>query len=263
VKRTFLTLALGLGACTEKPAPPLSALSPKPLPAAPRAADGGEDRDAAYRVELVPAWGEPLPPAAVTVELVGTRAQVGGEVFDSSAPGGLAALGAKLARKPALLAPDRDTYLAQVAALMTAFEADRRETWLANADRTWAYRLTLKDETEFQAWLDEPKPGKIRIIQREDGLEVQTNVGKLPGIDPNGPTVPLRGGQLDVGALRRGLGRLKSRFDDAADVCWVPSFGTELARVAEAMSGNYRGAGQRLFDQLCLVYPRPRPRDGG
>ncbi|MGA9525748.1 MAG: hypothetical protein WBV82_30095 [Myxococcaceae bacterium] len=32
-----------------------------------------------------------------------------------------------------------------------------------------------------------------------DGYDLQTAVGKLTGPDPNGPTVPLRGGKWDVG----------------------------------------------------------------
>ena len=122
-----------------------------------------------------------------------------------------------------------------------------------------AYPVVLRDEEGFRAWLDEAKPGKVRIIQRADGFELQTNVGKLPGADPNGPTVPLRGGQQDLATLRRGLARLKERFTVTEDVCYVPSFGSELRAITAAFSADYRAPGKPLFRQLCLVYPRPAP----
>jgi hypothetical protein len=35
----------------------------------------------------------------------------------------------------------------------------------------------------------------------------------------------------------------------------VPSFGTELAKIATALSGFYRAPGERIFSEICLVYP--------
>jgi hypothetical protein len=50
---------------------------------------------------------------------------------------------------------------------------------------------------------------------------------------------------------------LKERFGDVPDACLVPSFGTELAQIGQALSGFYSGTAKPIFDQLCLVYPRP------
>jgi len=82
-------------------------------------------------------------------------------------------------------------------------------------------------------------------------------VGKLPGPDPNGPTVPVRGGRLDIATARQGLSRLQQRFH-AEDACLVPSFGTELRAVATALTAFWVGPKEPLFTELCLVYPRPR-----
>jgi hypothetical protein len=252
-----------LAACEEKAAPPLSSLAPKPLPKLAWAADGGEDREAVYRVEAAPVWGEPRPASAVTLELRAGKAQVGSQTFDLETPESLARLKAAIAGRPLLVVPDRDTYLAQLGHFLGMVDEGGLELWLAHLSQPVAFRVRLRDEAAFRLWLDEPKPGKIRIIQRADGLELQTNIGKLPGADPNGPTVPLRGGQLDVAGARRALSRLKERFDEAQDVCVVPSFGTELGRVADVLTADYAGPRERSFDELCLVYPRPAARDGG
>jgi hypothetical protein len=160
-----------------------------------------------------------------------------------------------------LLVPGAEVYLAQVAEQLARLDDAGAQVYLLHPEGQVAYPITLRDEPAFQAWLDEPKPGRVRVIQRSDGFELQTNVGKLPGADPNGPTVPLRGGQPDLALLRRGLGKLKERFTVTPDLCFVPSFGTELTRVAAAMSADYQESGQPIFEELCLVYPRPMPRD--
>jgi hypothetical protein len=95
------------------------------------------------------------------------------------------------------------------------------------------------------------------VVQRQDGLELVSGVGKLPGPDPNGPTVPVRGGHLDIATARQGLQRLQQRFH-ARDACLVPSFGTELRAAATALTAFWVGPKEPLFDELCLVYPRPR-----
>ncbi|HZN95074.1 MAG TPA: hypothetical protein VFB81_20310, partial [Myxococcales bacterium] len=107
--------------------------------------------------------------------------------------------------------------------------------------------------------------GKVRAIQRADGFELMTKIGKLPGADPNGPTVPVRGGRMDVATLRHGLARLKERFPKADDACLVPSFGTEVQAIARALTGFWSASGEPVYSQVCLVYPRPvAPRqDGG
>ena len=251
------------GCKEEKPAPALSSLAPAPLPTLPGSsvavsADAGSEaaREAAYAVAPAETYGEPLPERAARVELRGEVAQLGGKPFklDDSAQRAqlLAAAGNKV-----LLAPDGDTYLAQVAQLLAGLEDGKVETWLLHADGKVAYRLTLRDEPGFNAWLEEPVPGKVRIVQRADGLELVTNMGKVPGADPNGPSLPLRGGQLDVAAARVGLEKVQKRFE-APDICMLPSFGTELAQVAQVLSGTFRAAGQGIFAERCLVYPRPK-----
>jgi hypothetical protein len=69
--------------------------------------------------------------------------------------------------------------------------------------------------------------------------------------------VPLRGGNLDVARLRTALAALKGRFPQAKDSCVVPSFGTELQATAKTLSAYYSEPHERMFDELCLVYPRP------
>jgi hypothetical protein len=121
---------------------------------------------------------------------------------------------------------------------------------------TVSFPVELRDEAAFDAWLDEPKAGKLRVIQRQDGLELVSGIGKLPGPDPNGPTVPVRGGRLDVATTREGLQRLQHRFH-APDACLVPSFGTELRAVGTLLTAFWSGPKEALFERVCLVYPRP------
>jgi hypothetical protein len=45
-------------------------------------------------------------------------------------------------------------------------------------------------------------------------------------------------------------------------VCLVPSFGTELTRSAAALSGDYSAPAERIFGELCFVYPRPAKSPG-
>ncbi|MHB8872658.1 MAG: hypothetical protein ACYC8T_03130 [Myxococcaceae bacterium] len=234
----LLVLALAVLGCTEKKAEPLKSLAPKPLPSL--------EVEPTYRVEPAPVYGEELPPGARQL------------AFDGSAAPDLSAL---TPESVVLLSPSPEVYLAQAAELLARLDDSDATVYLAHPEGKVSYRLTLRDEPHFRAWLDEPKPGQVRIIQRQDGFELQTNVGKLPGVDPNGPTVPLRGGQADLATLRRGLSQLKERFTVTPDICFVPSFGTELSKVAAAMSADYAEAGEPIFGELCLVYPRPSARD--
>lgn len=241
-----LVFALG---CKDRVAESLKSLAPRPLPTLALPApstDGGDDREATFRVEAAPVYGDELPADARRLAVDGVAEP------DTS---GLAA------GSTVLLVPTADVYLAQAAALLARLQDSGAAVYLLHPEGQVAYRLTLRDEPGFQAWLDEAKPGKVRIIQRSDGFELQTNVGKLAGVDPNGPTVPLRGGQADLATLRRGLTKLKERFTVTGDVCFVPSFGTELVKIAAAMSADYAGEGKPVFDELCLVYPRPEKRD--
>jgi hypothetical protein len=259
VLAALAVLAGGTGCREEKPAAPLASLAPAPLPslAAPGQDGGGE----APGLQPVPAevFGEALPEDALRLELAGEHVRLGAETFSPRTPAEASRLAARVRDQAVLLVPDADTFLAQTSELLAALRPAAREVWLRHPDADVAYPLVLRDEAGFREWLAEVAPGKLRIIQRADGFELSTSVGKLPGADPNGPSVPVRGGKLDIATLRRGLGLLKGRFKTAEDICLVPSFGTALAQAARALSGVYTAPGEPLFEALCLVYPTPSP----
>lgn len=164
-----------------------------------------------------------------------------------------------------LLVPAGDTYVAQASALLAKLDDAGAEVWLKHPDAAIAFAVQLRDEPAFRAWLDEPVAGKLRVIHRADGFELQTNLGKLPGPDVNGPTVPLRGGEMDLTTLQRGLEKISLRFKGAPDLCFVPSFGMALNDTVRAMAANYTDSSTSYFATTCLVYPRPREAavDGG
>ena len=237
-------MLLILSACTEKKAPePIPRAQPQPLEPleAVKGAkpDAGDDRDALYEVVPLPPIGPALPAGARLVPLTGEKTEV---------PAGTG---------PIVLVPDEDTYLAQVAPLLARLADGKDEVWLKHPEAAIAFKLTLRDAPSFQAWIDEAVPGKLRVIFRADGFELQTNLGKLPGGDPNGPTVPLRGGKMDLTTLQRGFQRIQGKFKSAPDVCFVPSFGTEFAKISSAMAVNYLSAESAYFPETCLVFPRP------
>lgn len=245
----LFTLLLGGAACTDK-----KPAAPPPLKGGPqrlepldrvRPGDAGE-RDAVFDVAPFTPVGPEAPANAVRVPLDGDKPPT----FDP-----------RTAAKdvPVLLVPVGDTYLAQVQGTLAALDDAGLEVWLAHPDGAIAWKLTLRDEAAFQRWLEEVEPGKLRVIERADGFELSTNMGKLPGLDPNGPSVPTRGGKLDLATLQKGLKRLKSRFEAAPDVCFMPSYGTELAEVARAMAADATAPDALIFPGLCLVYPRPKP----
>ncbi len=254
---------LGAGCREEKPAEPLSALAPAPLARLATAqADGGGEDDALFHVAPAPVFGEEVPGEALRLELAGEAVRLGAESFSPAKPGEAARLAERVKGKRVLVVPDGDTFLAQTSEALEALRDAADEVWLKHPDAAVAYRLVLRDEEGFRAWLAEVAPGKLRIIQRADGFELSTSVGKLPGGDPNGPSVPVRGGKQDIATLRKGLGLLKGRFKTAEDICLVPSFGTEVAQAARALSGVYTAPGEPLFETLCLVYPTPPHRSG-
>jgi hypothetical protein len=251
------SLVVLAGCQREDPAPALKSLAPaplQPLQAGP-AADGG--REAAYHLKPAPVWGEAVPEKAARLQLLGTTVQLAGIDYAIETPEGRAALLAQVGKGAVLLVPDADTYLAQIAPLLAALDDGAVETWLLHPAGKVAFHLALRDAPSFDAWLHEPKPGALRIIQRQDGLELVSNMGKLPGGDANGPTVPRRGGQLDVGLAREGLERLKTRFTDADTLCVVPSFATEVRETGALLTAAWSSADGPLFTVLCLVYPRP------
>ena len=241
--------------CEERSAPPLSSLAPAPLqPLGAAATDAGADP---HRLSPAAVWGAPLPGGAVRVTFKGGRAQVGATTASLGADAGVAPLLAAIAAGPALLVPDEGVYMAEAAPLLAALDDAHVPTWLLHPGGAVAFQVELRDERAFGAWLDAPTAGKLRVIQRQDGLELVSGIGKLPGPDPNGPTVPVRGGRLDVATAREGLQRLQLRFH-TPDACLVPSFGTELRAVATVLSAFWAGPKEPLFEHVCLVYPRPR-----
>jgi hypothetical protein len=268
VVATVLLECLGGAGCREeKPAEPLRSLAPAPLPSLATGAaspDAGPVDDSLFALKPAPIYGEPLPEGALRLELAGERVRLSGESLDATRPQDAERLAASVKGHAVLLVPDADTYLAQVSEVLAPLRDVAESVWLEHPDAPVAYRLTLRDEEGFRAWLAEVAPGKLRIIQRADGFELSTSVGKLPGPDANGPSVPVRGGRQDLATLRRGLGLLKGRFTTSEDICLVPSFGTEVAQAARALSALYTAPGEPLFETLCLIYPTPARRaDGG
>jgi hypothetical protein len=251
----LLLLPLLLAGCPDRAAPSAARAEPKPLePLLPLAGpgDGGEaEREALFRVGALAVVGPVAPEGAVRIRLEGDAATVDGKPFQ------VAAL-----RGPVVLEPSPETWLVQAAPLLAALDDAHLAVLVQHPDAPVAYPVTLRDEPAYQAWIDEAVPGKLRVIHRADGFELQTNMGKLPGGDPKGPTVPLRGGHQDLPTLRRGLEKVRSRFADAPDVCFVPSFGMELQQTVRAFAADFGAGGTATFPGLCLVYPRP-PRDGG
>lgn len=257
----LLLFALAAVGCEEKKAPPLSSLKPEPLPSIDRAqgGDAGLDaREALFQVAPAAVFGDKVEQAALVLHLTDDGVQANGQLYAFEDPR-LASLVKGVGQGVISVSWTEDVYLAQAAPLFAALDDAGAHFQLVRRDAAAAYSPTLRDEAAFNEWIDEPKPGKLRVIQRADGLELQTNMGKLPGGDPNGPSIPVRGGKLDIATTRVAFQRVKDRFKNP-DVCLVPSFGTELDRVAEVMSGAYRGPGDAILE-LCLVYPRRAARD--
>ncbi len=254
--------AAGASACKEREekAPALRELTPPPLPqiSDPASVDG-QEREQAYEVAPIRVHGDGIPQDAARLALKGEELRWDGAPFVLAAPDAQGRLGAlAAAQRPVLLMPDEETYLVQASPLFALLDEAGVRTFLLHPEGQVAFRVTLSDEVDFRNWVDQSTAGQIRIIHRADGFELQTNLGKLKGHDPNGPSVPLRGGQWDLAKLRAGVAKLKDRFPGATESCIVPSFGMELADVARALTAYYDEDGDRQFPVLCLVYPRPR-----
>ncbi len=264
-------LSAGAAGCREEgQAEPLKSLRPAPLPSlsVPGEAARGEGPRAPSSEPEVdvagPVFGEALPARALRVLLAGERVRVGEEVFEPARPDEAARLTQRVKGHTVLVVPDADTFMVQAAELLAVLRDSAESVWLAHPDGPVAYPVVLRDEAGFRAWLAEVAPGKLRIIMRADGFELTTSVGKLPGPDANGPSVPVRAGRQDIVTLRRGLGLLKGRFKTSEDICLVPSFGMEVAQVARALGGAFTAPGEPLFDTLCVIHPTPpRSPEGG
>lgn len=253
-------LALGgllFAACTEKPKPAAPMLV-KPAPLEPliaerMSADAGTAADATYTVKPFTFTGEAVPEGALRVDVTGVTLHVAGE------PATIASLKSKLtAQSVVLLAYDADTYLAQTLELLALLDDAGAQVWLSSPDiSTLGWPVKLRDEANFNAWLDEPVAGKLRVIHRADGFELQTNMGKLAGGDPKGPTVPTRGGTFDLVTLQKGLDRVKQRFTGSPDVCFLPTYAMAMHHAARAIATNWISKDKVVYAEACLVYPRP------
>jgi hypothetical protein len=210
-----------------------------------------DERDALFRVVPLTVTGPPPPTAAAELVLDAER------VTRQGAPFSLKTLQRD---DVVLLSAAGETYLAQAASTLSVLDDVGAAVFLKHPQRDIAWPIDLRDEATFQSWIDDPEPGKVRVIQRADGFEIQTNLGKLPGFDPRGPTVPIRGGEMDLSTLAKGLERVAKRFK-TKEVCFVPSFGTALTDVSRALAANWNTANSAWFPRACLVYPRP-PRGG-
>lgn len=268
MKRLLVVLLLALGCKKEQP-PPKPMPAPKPLealiperPANAAAVDAGPnateaEREALFEVAPFTIHGKVAPANAVAIELVGDSMKVGDGgltiIDEGSAQKAVQSLGGA----PVLLSSQDGTYLAQVTPLLTALDDAKAEVWLKHPEAPFSYKLVLRDEPAFQAWLDDPEPGKVRIIERADGYELTTGLGKLHGLDPNGPTVPVRGGKLDLATLQKGLDRVKARFKSAPELYFVPSYGTDLTNLARTVAANWLSNDEVVFSEQDWVYPRP------
>lgn len=268
--RPLCLAALLFAAACQRPAsepPRLKAPEPLPrlLPELAVSPDAGEAerREALFKVEPLKPWGPGVPGKAARLVLEGTSLAVGSAKVDVEDPGALHQALSGLGKAPVLVVAQGETWVTHAAPLFAALDDAGLETWLLHPDASFAYPVKLFDPSAFGAWLDEPAPGKVRVIQRADGFELTTGLGKVLAADPNGPSVPVRGGAMDLTTLQTGLSRVKGRFKTANDLCFMPSFGTPLADAIRAMAANWMGAEGPIFEELCFVYPRPVAGDGG
>src|SRR5262249_16066665 len=168
-------VALGtmlLLACSQKnDSPP--ALAPAPLPTlAPGGPDAGDEpaREALFEVEQVPAWGDEPPSGALAIEVDAESISVAGAKVDRHASNwSKQVLGAIGKHAAVMLSFDTERYLAEEAELFALLAALDREVWLRHPEAKVAFKIALFDNGRFERWLNEPKPGKVRVIQRADG----------------------------------------------------------------------------------------------
>lgn len=239
---------------TPRPAAPLAPLTP----VRPEALDAAiDEREQLHIIVPLPVLGSTIPGKASRLTLDEGKCTLQGQTFDSDVPAQMQQLKTKLTPGPVLVTAVGETYMAQAAPLLAVLADANAEVWLAHPDVNLAYHVTLRDEPGFAVWLDEPVPGKLRVIQRSDGFELTTNMGKLSGGDANGPTVTPRGGQMDLKTLQNGLLKIKSRFKNAPDLCFLPSYATALNDTVRAIAANYEKSDEGIFKEVCVVFPRP------
>lgn len=252
-----LLLVLLLVGCTQKAKTDAAPVPTKPAPLEPLTAEPSADGGVAptYTVKPFTFSGDPAPSTARRLEIVGEAISLDGKpVTVANLP----------ALPVVLLSFDADAYLAQQLPLLARLDDAGAEVWLQSPDvSAIAWPVKLRDEANFNVWLDDGGPGKLRIVHRTDGFELQTNMGKLAGADARGPTVPTRGGSYDLVMLQKGLDRVKARFTAAADVCFMPTYAMPMRDAIRAIATNWISKDSVVFGGACLVYPRPATRDAG
>lgn len=255
----ILWLAMGLLGCSETPkVESLSSLAPEPLPRI--QSDGVRDAselteiEKLHEIEPADVFGEPIPAAIPIVEI-----DEDGRVFFEGKEVALqeAAIQKRFARDSSWLIRTRgEVYMAMLSPLLAVMDDADVWVWIKHPEAAVGYRVALRDEAAFQKWLSDAIPGRIRVIQRADGLELSTVMGKVVGTDVNGPSVPNRGGQWDIKTTRTALHKLAQRFKTADELGFVPSSATELSSLAKVMSANYRAEGKPYFEKIFMVYRR-------
>jgi hypothetical protein len=269
VKRAGLVVLFVLCSCQKPASEPVKLKAPEPLKMLPSGASSTPDassdeaREALFHVEAFKPSGPGIPGKAARIVLEQTTALINGAKVDVEDSAALTKALTSLGGAPVLLSSKGDTWVTHAEPLFAALDDAGLETWLLHPDVSVAYQVKLRDAAAFSAWLDEPVPGKVRVIQRADGFELTTGMGKLLAADPNGPSVPVRGGEMDLATLQRGLQSVKGRFKNATDLCFMPSYGTPLADATRAIAADWQGTEGPIFAELCFVYPRPVARDAG
>lgn len=247
-----------LGACSKEntdSAPSAQPLREKTQPKKVDSVVEAEERAEAEQVTPeAPLYGQPLPKQAVRLLIDEEgRTTLGEKIVKMSTPQEREWLSGG---RGWLISAHPEVYMAQLRPLWAALDDAKAEVWLEHRESGRAFRVELQDEQAFKTWLEAAVPGRVRVIQRGDGLELSTVFGKLPGFDPQGPSVPNQKGRVDVGSARTGLMSLRRRFKAADEIYFVPSNGTELTQVMEALSANFQGPDEPLFPKVSLVYQR-------
>jgi hypothetical protein len=265
----ILWVLLALTACQRGPTDAPKLKPPEPLPRllptvlTDAGASEEEAREALFRVGPFVPTGPGVPGKAARIVVEENAATINGAKIDLEDAAALGKALAALGGAPVLISSKGETWITHLGPLLAALDDGKVETWFQHPDVMVAFEVKLFDAAAFSAWLDEPVPGKVRVIQRADGFELTTGMGKLLAADPNGPSVPVRGGMMDLPTLQRGLSLVKRRFKNATDLCFMPSFGTPVADAVRPMAANWVGHEGPIFEKLCFVYARPGAADAG
>lgn len=112
----------------------------------------------------------------------------------------------------------------------------------------------LRTQESMKGWMAALEPlDKLRLVIRNDGMEVVTRHGKIPGPDRFGPSIPARKGVHDFDLLYQDAARLSARFPQESQVAVLAGGQTTMQTLAMAMDTMRRASGGRLRD-FILVY---------